>query len=116
MLKEIRRIKEWREELRQMKEEVKEGIKEQGKMMRNREHKKREEKWREEREEMKRCFEGLERKVIEKRERKRRRYQKGGIGDTEDGSVEGQIREGLERKIEMKERKGKRKNVIIRGK
>lgn len=49
-MEEVRGIKRWREELRQMKEEVKERIKEQEKMMRGeiesirREFKEREEK------------------------------------------------------------------------
>lgn len=49
---------------------------------------------------------------IEKREEKER-ASKGGLGDTGNGSVEKRIRE-MERKIEMKEREEKRKNVIIR--
>lgn len=119
-MEEVRGIKGWREELRQMKEEVKERIKEQGKMMRGeiesvrREFKEREEKWREEREEMKRSLEGLERKLIEIEMREEKeRASKGGLGDTGNGSVERRIRE-MERKIEMKEREEKRKNVIIR--
>lgn len=63
---------------------------------------------------MRRSLEGLERKVIEieKREEKER-ASKGGLGGTGNGSVERRIRE-MERKIEMKEREGKKKNVITK--
>lgn len=85
--KEVRGIKEWREELKQM-EEVKEGIKEQGKLMRGeiesmrRELKEREKKWRAEREEMRRSLEDLERKV---RDGKEGEKGKGGREDTGGG-------------------------------
>lgn len=50
---------------------------------------------------------------MEKREKKEREA-KGGREDTGEGSVERRIRE-VKRKIEMKEREGKRRNILIRG-
>ncbi|EFN73336.1 hypothetical protein EAG_06060 [Camponotus floridanus] len=57
----------------------------------------------------------MERKVLEMEKReKKERAAKGGREDTGVGSVERKIRE-MERKIEMKERKGKKRNILIRG-
>lgn len=67
--KEMRGMKGWREEIRMMEEEVKEGIKEQGRLMRGEMEELRGEftegdrKWREEREEMRNYVRRLEGKL-----------------------------------------------------
>jgi len=76
MMKEIRGMKDWKEDIRAMKEEVKEGIREQGKMLRDevekvrRELREQEERWMKEREELRRRIQELE-KGMEGREENR---------------------------------------------
>lgn len=64
-MKKIKGVKGWREDFRQMKEEVKERIREQGRMLRKemgREFREQKVKWREEREKVRKDIKGLEKK------------------------------------------------------
>lgn len=69
MVKEIKGIKNWKEDIMVMKEEVKEGIREQGKMLREevekvrREFREQEERWMKEREELRMRIQELERSI-----------------------------------------------------
>ncbi|KAL6423123.1 hypothetical protein ACFW04_010549 [Cataglyphis niger] len=123
---EIRNMKEefkegWREKIRKMKKEVKEGIREQGVRVSEEIEKVRkkfresEKRWKEEREELKRRIEELERK-IEKTENC-------DIGEGEESrAVSRGVNKGIGNKIkelksrkERRERKERRKNVLIKG-
>jgi len=124
MMKEIRGIKDWKEDIRAMKEEVMEGIRQQDKMLRDevekvrRELREQEERWMKEREELRRVQE-LE-KSMEGREENRleRAVERGGeVGRGKGiGEVESRINE-MERKMEKREREReeRRKNVVIKG-
>ncbi|CAL1672140.1 unnamed protein product [Lasius platythorax] len=117
--KEMRGMKGWREEIRMMKEEVKEGIKEQGRLMREeieklrKEFREGERKWREEKEEMRNYIKGLEGK-LEKLERDSKGALeefkvKGGDGEMENRLVV------IEKRMEKREREERKKNVLIKG-
>lgn len=113
LLKEIGEGKCWREEIRKMSEEVKEGIREQGKNLRKelegirREFREREEGWREESEEMKNCIIGLQKKVERLKEKEMEKREDGG------SSIMRRVGE-METKLEVKEREERRKNIIIK--
>lgn len=121
LVREMRSMKGWKEEIRNMKEEVKEGIKEQGKMMREeveelrREFGEREKRWLEEREELRWSIKMMERKI--------EKLEKRGIGEAEgskalrregDGEMGNKVKE-IERRMERREREERKRNVLIKG-
>lgn len=69
VMKELKGIKDWKEELRQMKEEVREVIREQGRLWRGeidelrKKRKDQEVKWKGKREEMRDCIEELKKRI-----------------------------------------------------
>lgn len=120
VIRELRGMKEWKEELLQMKEEVRdeirEALKEEIKKVR-RELKEQKVKWKKEREKMRDCIKRLERRInelegaeggeleaVDVREGKR-----GGRSIVEDRLIK------IERKIEMRKREERRRNIIIKG-
>lgn len=104
--------------VRKVLEKVKEGIKKQGKILKEeiedikKELKEQAERGRVERNELRSSIEGLEKRIKESWKKKRRRRRK---WRTESGGeVEKKVME-IERKMEMREREEKKQNVIIRG-
>jgi len=123
LMEEIRGMRGWREELKQMKEELKEGIREQGGWMKEemetlrRDLREREMKWKEEKEELRKSIMELEMKVkaleIEG-EGKGKRSE----ADNSEGKGGGRVEKRIwrmERKLEMKEREERRRNIVIKG-
>ncbi|XP_067207866.1 golgin subfamily A member 6-like protein 22 [Linepithema humile] len=99
--------------MRQMKEEMKEGIKDIRKEMK--EFREREEGWKEEREEMKKQIKGLERRIEEMEgegEKKKEGKKKKGKGEEEEMKLR---LKKIEKKMERKEREERRKNLVIKG-
>lgn len=120
VMRGMREMKSWKEDLRRMKEEVKEGIKYQGRLMKiemdqmRAELRDREDRWKEEREEMRGMIKELEKKM-ELLEKDRRGGGWRGKEEQDKGvEIEGKVRE-LEKRLEAKEREERRRNVIIRG-
>jgi len=123
VMEEIRGMRGWREEFKQMREELKEGIREQGGWMREeletlrRDLRERETKWKGEKEELKKCIRELEEKV-EVLEMEGEEKGKGSEVDNREGKGRGGMEKKvkkMERKLEMKEREERRKNIVIRG-
>ncbi|EZA50915.1 hypothetical protein X777_10742 [Ooceraea biroi] len=114
-------MKGWREELIKMKGEIKEGIREQGRWMKEemeeirKEFKRMEIRWLQEREELKGEIKGLKEKVG-KLEGDLREKVVGDRGNEKgkEEEIEKKIR-GIERKLEIREREERRRNVIIKG-
>ncbi|XP_077277353.1 uncharacterized protein LOC143905674 [Temnothorax americanus] len=116
-----KRMGEMMEEFRAVREELREGFREQGRKMRKeiedlrREFREREKRWKEEREETNKQKEKMEeriRKLEEKmEERKEGKREEEGNGR---GEVGEKMRE-LERRLERKEKEERRRNIVIRG-
>lgn len=103
-----------------MKEEVKERIREQRRLMRKeveklkREFIKKEGKWREKRKDMMSCILKLEKRVEGLKKRKKQRESKVVRGEKAEENVEIKVRR-LQRELEWKDRKDSKNNIIIRG-
>jgi len=124
IMEEIRGMRGWREEFKQMREELKEGIREQGGWIREemealrRDMRERELKWKEEKEELKKCIRELEKKVEARGCWRQGERGKGGEIDNGEGKGKGEVEKRvkkMERKLEMKEREERRRNIVIRG-
>lgn len=116
VLKEIKEGKGWKEEVRQWKEEMSEELRVQRDWWKGevggirKELRERESRWEEEREEMRGYIRGLEDRVAQLEGRKRAE----GVGKEEGRETVNRVRD-LERRMEMKEREERKKNILIRG-